>query len=337
MNKVISINLGGRAYQLEEEGYQLLQAYLTEAAARLGDDPDKDEILSDIEQALAEKFSRLLNSNKTVIVTKEVKMLIDEMGQVESDNSKPEAASKGADKNSSKRLYRIMEGKVIGGVCTGLAAYFDVDVVLIRIIFVALIFITQGAWIFVYLVMMLAIPKAKTSEELAKAYGDDFTARDLVKRAKAEFAEFADKSEWKKWKHELRQKIRQQRREWRQCEKSNNDGNGFFGILILIFIIFWLFGLVSILTTGMILGFFIPATWPLWLVVLGWLVLLPIIVDPLSKAKNGTGHCHGGGIFSLLWVVLVGWLVWQFVPESHQYFREGYEAVNRAIEAIKRG
>ena len=60
MNKVITINLDGNAYQLEEGGYDALRAYLETAAARLQGNPDRDEILSDIERAIAEKFRALL-------------------------------------------------------------------------------------------------------------------------------------------------------------------------------------------------------------------------------------------------------------------------------------
>ena len=72
MNKVITINLGGNAYQLEEGGYDALRAYLETAAAKLHGNPDRDEILSDIELAIAEKFRALLASHKTVVETKEV-------------------------------------------------------------------------------------------------------------------------------------------------------------------------------------------------------------------------------------------------------------------------
>ena len=72
MNKVITINLDGAAYQLEEGGYDALRTYLETAAARLEHNPDRDEILSDIERAIAEKFRALLGSGKTVVVTREV-------------------------------------------------------------------------------------------------------------------------------------------------------------------------------------------------------------------------------------------------------------------------
>src|SRR5271154_3020076 len=71
MNKVITINLDGFAYQLEEGGYDALRAYLETATARLAGNPDREEILSDIERAIADKFRALLASHKTVVEAKE--------------------------------------------------------------------------------------------------------------------------------------------------------------------------------------------------------------------------------------------------------------------------
>ena len=64
MNKVITINLNGRAFLLEEGGYDKLQTYLQEARTKLEQDPDKEEIITDLEQAVAEKFSRFLTPAK---------------------------------------------------------------------------------------------------------------------------------------------------------------------------------------------------------------------------------------------------------------------------------
>ena len=69
MNKVITINLNGNAYQLEDRGYDALRAYLDNAARRLEGNPDKDEIVADIEQAIADKFRALLSATKTVAVS----------------------------------------------------------------------------------------------------------------------------------------------------------------------------------------------------------------------------------------------------------------------------
>ena len=110
MNKVITINLGGNAYQLEEGGYDALRAYLETAAAKLHGNPDRDEILSDIERAIAEKFRALLASHKTVVETKEVAAVLAEMGPIEADPG--EAAAPGASgAGAVERRERTEDGR----------------------------------------------------------------------------------------------------------------------------------------------------------------------------------------------------------------------------------
>ena len=72
MNKVVTINLNGNAYQLEEGGYDALRLYLDGAARRLEGNPDQGEILADIEQAIADKYVAVLGANKTVVGTREI-------------------------------------------------------------------------------------------------------------------------------------------------------------------------------------------------------------------------------------------------------------------------
>src|SRR5271157_5476683 len=83
MNKVIIINLNGNAYQLEEDAYDALCAYLDTARARLEGNPDRDEIIADIEQSIADKFRGALGANKTVVLASEARAAIEAMGPVE--------------------------------------------------------------------------------------------------------------------------------------------------------------------------------------------------------------------------------------------------------------
>src|SRR4051812_719096 len=92
MNKVITINLNGNAYQLEEGGYDALRRYLDDAAAKLSGDPDREEIISDIEQAIAEKLRALLGPHKNVVAAKEIAAVIAEMGPVDAATAEDEAA-----------------------------------------------------------------------------------------------------------------------------------------------------------------------------------------------------------------------------------------------------
>jgi phage shock protein PspC (stress-responsive transcriptional regulator) len=121
----------------------------------------------------------------------------------------------GASGEAPRRLYQIREGAVISGVCKGLAAYLNIDVAIIRILFVALVILTGGVWILVYVVMMFVIPYAQTSEQHAAAHGLPFNAEELVARAKAHYAQFREHGV--KWQ---RKAYREQRRMWRSQHKQ---------------------------------------------------------------------------------------------------------------------
>jgi len=76
MRPVITISLNGNSYQLEQAGYESLRAYLATAEARLVDNPDKAEILADLEQAIAEKCGRFLSPHKNVVTAEEVEQVL---------------------------------------------------------------------------------------------------------------------------------------------------------------------------------------------------------------------------------------------------------------------
>ena len=229
MNKVIIINLNGIAYQLEEDGYEALRRYLDAASRRLEGNPDKDEIIADIEQSIADKFRAVLGAYKTVVVTKEVLGVIAEMGPV-ADASEPAAESakqnatggqtEPADSGSpgaaggpkpARRLYRIHDGAMISGVCNGLAAYFNIDVTFVRLGFVIL-FLTWGAGLLVYILMSIIVPAAETPAEKAAATGAAATAQEFIRRAKAGYYEgfktFHDKEAHRAWKKKFKQDVR---------------------------------------------------------------------------------------------------------------------------------
>ena len=229
MNKVITINLGGTAYQLEESGYDALRAYLEAAGVRLKGNPDRDEILSDVEQAIGEKFRTLLNNFKTVIVAAEVSAVLTEMGPIEDDSGAAGTAAAtggsggaGAAETDSgarpagapgaaKRFYRINEGAMLAGVCNGLAAYLNIDPTIVRLLFV-LLTIFWGTGLLIYLVMAIVVPAADSPEEKAAAYGAPFTTQEFVRRARAGYYEamrsFPDRQARREWKRRFRQEMR---------------------------------------------------------------------------------------------------------------------------------
>src|SRR6476469_3745888 len=114
MQKVISINLNGNAYQLDESGYEALRDYLAGAERALAANPDRAEIMRDLEQAIAEKCQRFLGSHKSVVSASEVDQIVKEMGPIEAAEGDATGTAQKATNGTQeahagprpKRLYR---------------------------------------------------------------------------------------------------------------------------------------------------------------------------------------------------------------------------------------
>ena len=198
MQRVITINLNGDAFQLDEHGYDALRAYLEYAEGQLHGNPDISEILRDLEQSIAEKCRKLLGPGKTVITTVEVTQILREIGPVEGGGTGAGPEREGPAGPAPKRVYQIREGAIVSGVANGLAAYFALDPTLVRLAFVAAAvlevanydrppFMTVG----LYILMVFLVPYAKTSEQRAAAQGASATLpyklQHVVEKVKAKF------------------------------------------------------------------------------------------------------------------------------------------------------
>ncbi|QQS19051.1 PspC domain-containing protein [Candidatus Saccharibacteria bacterium] len=184
MKKVVTINLNGRAYQVEEAGYEVLKTYLDHAEKTLAKNPDKTEILADIEQAIADKCEPEFAGGKNVVSSKGVERVLQKVGPVNESNNEPYEGEERASGDSPRKLYRLEKEGKISGVCAGLAAYFGTDVTIMRMIFVLLLFVTQGFMILVYIALIVAMPEAKNSEQIAEAHGKPGTANEIVDKVK---------------------------------------------------------------------------------------------------------------------------------------------------------
>jgi phage shock protein PspC (stress-responsive transcriptional regulator) len=371
MNKVIIINLNGIAYQLEEDGYEALRAYLDSAARRLEGNPDKGEIIADIEQSIADKFRSVLGANKTVVVTREVQDVIAEMGPVQDDSFPgPGPAAAGAPGASpsagpapaaagagvkAKRLYRLREGAKIGGVCNGLAAYFGTDVTLIRILF-AIVGISFGAGILLYIALMVIIPWANTPAEVADAHGDPSTAEDIIRRAKEGYYSgmktFNDPASYRQWKRKVRQEWREHRRDLRDAWRRNKHdwhwswqwphhdhppgqphvygwwfAMPFAGLLSALLTVLFILALLSLVTTHAIFGFYLPYAIPFWLQIVGLIMIFNAFKWPLRAMRYGfhpgVGPAHWNPFIALwhtvAWIGFLVFAVWLLHHNSHAH------------------
>ena len=175
MKKTYNINLGGIVFHIDEDAYDLLDKYLSNLRIHFSKEEGAEEIVHDMELRISELFSERLGEKKQVITLTDVEEIIAQMGKPEEfaeDDTTQETNEYNKEEKAPKRLFRDPDNKVIGGVCSGIAAYFGWDVTILRIILIvlALPIFTNGAFIIkgivlFYVIAWIIIPEAKTATE----------------------------------------------------------------------------------------------------------------------------------------------------------------------------
>lgn len=181
MRKTVSITIAQQLFNIEEQGYVTLDAYLTAVRAHFASYEDRDEIVADIEARIAEHFQEKLSRAKNVISESDVDDLIAQMGTVKDfEEFEGEAhAEEPGEKpkfSSSNRLYRDSENQMIAGVAAGIANYFGIDPTIVRLIF-AVTLLFGGAGILIYIVLWIVVPEARTTSEKVEMRGQQLTLK----------------------------------------------------------------------------------------------------------------------------------------------------------------
>lgn len=175
MKKIININLSGRVIPIEDSAYEKLQAYIESLRKHFVNEEGRDEIINDIESRIAELMNEKTRKGVDAITDKDVEEIIASMGRVEDfeaveeENIKTES---GPQQNSGQqyqytqtstrrrergRLYRDSSDKILGGVCSGIANYLDIDPAIIRILF-AIISFGGGIGFIAYIALWIILP-----------------------------------------------------------------------------------------------------------------------------------------------------------------------------------
>ncbi|MCB0735665.1 MAG: DUF2807 domain-containing protein [Bacteroidetes bacterium] len=179
MNKIITINLGGIAIQIEEDAYDLLRGYLKRLEAHFEGTENAEEILSDIEHRIAEMLYDRLKTGKVSINRADVDEVSAAMGSPDEmdaedqtdERTETRKTTTNSTKKRIKRLFRDPDDGKIGGVCSGLAKYLDIDVAIIRIIWLIMLFIF-GTGFLIYFLLWAILPEAKTAAEKLEMNGE---------------------------------------------------------------------------------------------------------------------------------------------------------------------
>jgi len=184
MKVTVNINLGGYAFNIDEDAYERLRQYMKSLEKEFSVESSAAEIMSDIECRIAELFKQRLSNYKQVITMKDVEEVMAILGSPElisgtgtSDEPPP---------RSQRRIYRDPDRRVFGGVCAGISAYLDWDPLIMRIIF-AILVLPGGFGLALYLILWIVLPEAKTTAQKLEMRGDPVTAENIRDSVKQEF------------------------------------------------------------------------------------------------------------------------------------------------------
>lgn len=205
MNKALQINLGGVAFIIDDDAYRRLDAYTLDLERYFSHSGNQEEIMADIEARIAEIFTELMKSRKIVEIT-DVEAAIKIMGTTADfgDNATSYSSGTGSgpwDIKTGKKLFRNTDDKVIGGVCSGLAAYFGIQEVLwVRLAFV-LVFLTMGVGVVIYIVIWCLVPEAKTAADKLAMMGEPANAKNIARMVERGIEDLSTtiKHNWKQW------------------------------------------------------------------------------------------------------------------------------------------
>lgn len=196
MKITFNINLANRQFVIDDDAYKMLQEYLNAISNAYASSPDKIEIVNDIETRICELFIEKKPSNGCIITIEDVHDVIERIGRpqdfieeeniADNENVNPETNSCNHQcpppppLPKSKKLFRAPYDKMLGGVCGGIAAYLNIDVTWIRLLFVLTAFMSFSSIFIVYIVMWIVIPEAKTPYDQLRMRGVTPTAKNIA-------------------------------------------------------------------------------------------------------------------------------------------------------------
>jgi phage shock protein PspC (stress-responsive transcriptional regulator) len=184
MKMTVNINLGGYAFNVDEDAYDRLRQYLKTLEKEFSGESSAAEIMADIEGRIAELFKMRLSTYKQVINMKDVEEVMAILGAPEVISGS--GATEEQPPRSQRRIYRDPDGRIIGGVCAGLGAYFNWDPLIWRVIFVVLV-LAGGFGIALYLILWIIVPEAKTTAQKLEMRGNPVTIENIKDSVKQEF------------------------------------------------------------------------------------------------------------------------------------------------------
>lgn len=194
MKKVVKVNIGNLAFTLNEDAFEVLSRYLDDLKRHYSNKPSGFEVIEGIEERIAELFLEKCGHDNIVTI-ETVNEVISILGKPDDiDDDSKQSSSQQVPPSMAyvpKRFYRNPDNRVLGGVCGGLAAYFKIDPVVIRLIYAVLalgltivgpLHVSFFFMMVLYIVLWIVIPEAKTVEQKCAMYGESVDISNIQRR-----------------------------------------------------------------------------------------------------------------------------------------------------------
>jgi phage shock protein PspC (stress-responsive transcriptional regulator) len=200
MKKTLIINIGNSIIHIEEDAYELLTSYLNEIKMHFTKNADDFEIVTDIENRIAEMLAEILaTAQKQVIELADVEKVMAQMGSVqdfqteeEDQEEAPKSTHQSAPYEGERKLFRDTDDGVIAGVCAGLGHYLNIETRWVRLAAFLSIFLS-GAGILAYIILWVVMPRAITRSEKMAMKGEATNLYGYKKSFEDELAIFNEK------------------------------------------------------------------------------------------------------------------------------------------------
>lgn len=180
MKKVVTVGIGGKSFVMDEDAYQKLNIYLSKFKEKTEMGIHSADVMEDLEERIADLFTEALGTRHQVVNITTVNSIIAQLGMPDGSQMEEPFDSE-RDYNSYttvRKLYRNPDDKTIGGVCSGLALYLNVDVILVRVLFIIALFLgSAGFW--AYIIIWIIAPIANTAAKKCEMRGIPVTAENL--------------------------------------------------------------------------------------------------------------------------------------------------------------
>jgi len=192
MKKTVNVNIGGMMFHLDDDAFEKLNNYLNTLKTKFGKMEGGDEIIGDIESRIAEIFKERLGNAREVVSLEDVNEMVNIMGDpsvyMDDESETTTTDHTEVPPVGKRRLFRDPEKRVLGGVCSGFAAYFNVDPWLIRVIMICLV-LFAGVSGFLYFIFWIAMPKAVTTADRIMMKGKKVDINSIEQSVKKEWSE----------------------------------------------------------------------------------------------------------------------------------------------------